>query len=207
MNKKLFVLLPAALLMLAGCGETSDDPTTNPTTEPTTSQPTTTTTTTTSQPTTTTTSVVPEKKWVMLTEAPVVGVNYRAGLDHSGLGDKRMYLDGTNAGGVERRFTLNEDESKAAVVTVEANGEGFNIKVGEKYIVGKKVGTYSNALFSDTAEGSPWLWDAEYTSFTNSVEGYVVFLGVGKTDTYPNVEAKGSVKAADMQHLHFYVEK
>ena len=147
------------------------------------------------------------KTWQMLTEAPVEGVNYRAGLDHSGLGNKRMYLDGTNAGGVERRFAIVEDETKAAVVMVEVNGAGFNIKVGSKYLTGQKVGTYNNVLFSDTMVGSPWMWDATYNTFIVDVSGSKIFLGVGKTDTYENVEGKSYKNIATMQQLHFYEEK
>ena len=147
------------------------------------------------------------KTWQKITSAPVVGTAYRAGLDHTGIENARVYLDGS--GKDDRYINLVADETKAATVIVETNGDGFNIKVGSNYLIGYQNGKYSNIKFSATVgDASPWLWDGTYNSFTTLVGTYKIFVGVGLSDTYMSLEAKGySNKATSCQHLNFYEEK
>ncbi len=139
------------------------------------------------------------KNWTILKEAPKTGVTYKAGVYRTA-DSKDYYLTGNNYTGkgdvvYDYYFEYSDDISKAADVTVEVNGDGFNIKVGSKYIVIEKSGTHTSNYFRDTASTTPWLWDADYNTFTFDVDGTKFYSG--------NSQNYGSISASNYQYISY----
>ena len=148
------------------------------------------------------------KTWQIITSAPEVGKSYRAGLNHQGIADTpRMYLNGKTE---TKAFyqDLSTDEAEALTVVVEVNGEGFNIKVGDKYLVCEADGSYKSSYYRDTASTTPWLWDADFNSFTFDLNGTKMFVGARNDKNFKQIQASdyNSYKNTN-EHLHLYEEK
>lgn len=190
MNKKAFILLPAMMMILASCGgNTASDSGSNGGK---------------------TTSGGGDSgqttgTWEILTSAPTVGTTYRAGLYRTA-DDKTVYLTGNNYKTYEWYQEYSDDESKAATVTVEKNGDGFNIKVGSKYFViesGEKVSNY----YRDTPSSTPWIWDGDYNTFSFNVDGTNYYSGSSEKYTSVSASQYTYISYSNSYPLHLYVQK
>lgn len=118
--------------------------------------------------------------------SPVAGTEYYISMAVSG---KNNYVTGSLTGSANQYLATTEDISAAAKVTLEADGEGWNIKVGGKYLEIVINGTYNNAKFSDTRQETSihWVWDAEKATFTWTNANNTFFLGSQGTYTTVSV--------------------
>ncbi len=96
-------------------------------------------------------------------------------------------------------FGTTTNHSSAAKVTLEADGNNWVIKLGEKYIEISISGTHINAVYSTTKNGS-WSWDTTEKVFVWTVgsEKYII----GNTGTYTNI---GGIKLSDKATNHYAV--
>ncbi len=112
-------------------------------------------------------------------ETPVAG-NYYIAMQASG---KWYYLTGEATSDKEYYLAVTTSPLGAAEFTIETTEGGYTIKVGEKWLVIKKNGTYVNSLYVDTDDTScVWVWEAEQKTFSVTVNSTKYFLG--SHDTY-----------------------
>lgn len=135
---------------------------------------------------------VPEN---IVTSAPAAGT-YNIGVVYE---NAYTYLTGANT---DKNFRYVIDTlDKAGVFTLEAVEGGYNVKLGNKYLVIKEVvsdtKTFVNALLVDAAEGV-WVWDADLKTLavTLNNEKYVL-MNTG----YNNVTAEKVSKGGTIAQL------
>lgn len=108
------------------------------------------------------------------------------------------WATGENQGTSNYRYDLTTDSTKAGDIVVAAVDGGYTLKIGDKFLNIKVVGTYVNALLEDTPDGV-WVWDDVYKTFKVVIAGQVednaklngeYTMSTGTSDTYYNFEAK-----------------
>ncbi len=115
----------------------------------------------------------PKGSYVYTPAEAIAEGNYKIVLDLSVLEGGVLYFDGT----VTTKGALNTTDkaADAADVTVVAVDGGYNLKVGDQYLVAYKNGTYNNLKLD--GEAGLWTWNSDLKVFVANVEGTDVYFG------------------------------
>ena len=118
-------------------------------------------------------TIEPKKVFTPRTSAPTAG-DYLIAMEAKGTW---YYLTGGTAG-YEYRLAVTTNPAEAATFTVTAEGDGFILKCGEKYLEIVDNSGHVNSLYRDTkTDGCVWKWNAEYNTLTVTVDSDTYFLG------------------------------
>ena len=114
--------------------------------------------------------------------APAAGTEYYMSMEVSG---KNNYVTGEITGNNSQYLATTTDISSAGKVTLEADGDGWNIKVNGKYLEVQIINNYSNPRFNETRQETSihWVWDTTKSAFTWTNEKGTYFLGSQGTYT------------------------
>ena len=130
--------------------------------------------------------------------APADGSSYAIGLNQEKLGTN-LYMTGEMAGHYGASTT---DPSAAPKFTVNVVGDGYTLKIGDKYLGISESGTYANVSFSNTQ--FVWTYNAEYDTFTAYVENQESECYIGTYSTYNTFSVSKISFAATSYPMHLY---
>jgi len=104
--------------------------------------------------------------------APVAG-SFKAALNTSAVDGKVLYATASinEKGALE---TTDKISKAADFEVIEVEG-GYNIKIGEQYLVGALVGSYKNLVLQE--EAGLWKWNEECKVFVCDIEGVDYYFG------------------------------
>ena len=122
----------------------------------------------------------PQKEGFNPITSPIAGTEYYLGVEFDGAWH---YFTGYTAN--TYYLGISADIADAQKLTLEANGSGWVIRFGTKYVeVAKGTGTHYNAVIRDTqTPDMVWMWNSECNIFTMTVDGTEYYLG-----TYENTD-------------------
>lgn len=130
--------------------------------------------------------------------APADGSSYVIGLNQEKLGTN-IYMTGEMSGNYGASTT---DASVAPKFTVNVVGDGYTLKIGDKYLGISESGTYANVSFSDTQ--FVWTYNAEYDTFTAYVENQGSECYIGTYNTFNTFSVSKISYAATSYPMHLY---
>ena len=136
---------------------------------------------------------------------PEVGVAYKLGIDQQTLGQV-LYATGAMAG---YYGATTQNQAEAIDVYLEAADGGYYVTTtidgAKKYICAVVSGNYTNFKYED-APNVAWVFNAEFSTITCTVEGKEVFIGT--RGTYNTIGGYSTAElATDFPVRFFFVEE